>query len=358
MIRSLYVLLLMLVTAAPVAADMTAGLEAFKQGDYAAALAEWQPLAKQGDPAAQFNLGILYRRGLGVAADNGQAIGWFERAGVRGHTTAQYNLGLIYEQGIGVPADRAAALRWYRRAAKVDKAEDGFKAARTRAQFRLADLLLKGNSVNRSAGMYWMQQSAEAGYAEAEFRLALAFASGKDLVRDSAAAARWFERAAVQGHSAAQLNLATMHETGTGVPRDDAKAAQWYTRAAEQNAAVAQVNLGSLYAQGRGVAQDDRGALHWYLRAAQQGALDAYFNLGVLYERSSVLLDEHESYFWYAVAAKGGLKKAGLRLVALREKIGEAEAVLIERRAVAWRPDKERSTDTAKAAKAEKQEIK
>lgn len=355
MIRSLYVLLLMLVTSAPAVADVTTGLEAFEQGDYATAFAEWQPLAKEGDPAAQYHLGILYRRGLGVAADNQQAIGWFERAGVRGHATAQYNLGFIYEQGVGVPADRAAALRWYRRAAK---AEGSFKAARIRAQFRLADLLLEGNAVNRSAGMYWMQQSAEAGYAEAEFRLALAFASGKDLVQDAAAAARWFERAAVQGHSAAQLNLATMLEAGTGVPRDDAKAAHWYTSAAEQNAAVAQIHLGSLYVQGRGVAQDDRGALHWYLRAAQQGAPDAYFNLGVLYEQSSVLLDERESYFWYAVAAKEGLKKAGLRLAALREKIGESEAAVIERRAVDWRPDKNESVNTVAPAELDMQEKK
>ncbi|NKB55446.1 MAG: sel1 repeat family protein [Alphaproteobacteria bacterium] len=340
--RALIALLLLGVVAMPAAADVAAGLEAFRRGDYEAARAAWQPLAESGNPVAQFNIGILYRRGLGVTADNRQAVGWFERAAVGGHTTAQFNLGLIYEQGIGVSVDKAAALRWYRRAAKVTQIDDGFEEARARAQFRLADLLLKGDSVNRSAGMYWLQRSGESGNAEAQFRLALAYAAGKDLVRDSVAAARWFERAAEQGHLSAQVNLATIYETGAGLSRDETKAAHWYAQAAEQNAVVAQINLGSLYAQGRGVARDDRAALKWYSRAANQGALEAYFNLGVLYEHSTELSDEQNAYFWYAVAAKAGHKKASLRLVSLRAKVGDGEAAAIERRAAVWRPQKER----------------
>ncbi len=347
-IRNLIAAALLIFGASTVAADMAAGIDAYKQGDYKAARLAWQPLAEAGDPAAQFNLGILYRRGLGVPADHRQAIGWFERAAVRGHTTAQYNLGLIYEQGIGTSPDRAAALRWYRRAAKKDKIKDGFGKARARAQFRLANLLLTGDSVNRSAGMYWMQQAGEGGFAEAQYRLGLAFAAGKDLARDPGASAQWFERAARQGHANAQFNLATLHETGGGLPRDEAKAAKWYRLAAEQNLAAAQISLAMLYMQGRGVQRNDREALSWYLRAAQSGAPEAHYNLGVLYEKSAALLDEQESYFWYAIAAKSGHKKAGLKLVALRAKIGEAAAAAIERRAVARKPEKRSVADKHK----------
>jgi TPR repeat protein len=344
LLRSLFALLMLSFAAAPATADVATGLEAYRRGDYAAALAAWKPLAETGDPAAQFNLGILYRRGLGVPPDNRQAIGWFERAAVRGHPTAQYNMGLTYEKGIGVPPNRAAALRWYRRAAKTKKPDDSFKPAQARAQYRLATLLLEGDAVNRSAGMFWMQQSGQNGYREAQFQLGLAYSSGEDLPRDSASAARWFERAASQGHAAAQVNLATMYESGTGLTRDDARAAQWYRRAAEQNVAVAQINLGSLFAQGRGVTRDDRAAQKWYKRAAQQDVPEAHYNLGVLYENSPDLADARESYFWYVVAAKSGHRKAGLRMVALREKIGETEAAEIERRAVSWRPVKARNT--------------
>ncbi len=347
MLRVLFACVLVSLASFSAWADVEKGMEAFRRGDYAAAKAEWEPLAKSGDAAAQFNLGILYRRGLGVPPDNQRAIGWFERAAVRGHPTAQFNLGLIYEQGIGVPPDRSAALRWYRRAAKGAKSDDGFRPARSRAQYRLANILLDGDAVNRSAGMYWMQQSGENGYAEAQFQLGLAYVAGEDLPRDPALAARWFERAAMQGHAASQVNLGALYESGNGLPRDEAQAAKWYAKAAEQDIAVAQISLGSLYAQGRGVARDDRAASKWYQRAAQSGVPEAHYNLGVLYENSAELADDRQAYFWYAVASRSGHRKAVLRLVALRGKIDETEATKIERRAAAWRPAKTRKVDKA-----------
>ena len=47
-------------------ADFQKGLDAYKRFDYATALREWEPLAKQGDASAQFNLGLMYRYGRGV----------------------------------------------------------------------------------------------------------------------------------------------------------------------------------------------------------------------------------------------------------------------------------------------------
>lgn len=340
MVRSLLVCLFVAAVALPVAADVAKGLDAFRKGDYATAQAIWEPLAKSGDAAAQFNLGILYRRGLGVEPDNRQAMSWFERAAGRGHPTAQFNLGLIYERGIGVQRNRTAALRWYRRAAKSDPKNDKFRPARARAQYHLSKLLLSGNSANRPAGMFWMQQSASSGYDEAQFQLGLGYAAGRDLPRDPVQAAQWFERAAIQGHAAAQTNLATLYETGTGVPRSARKAAGWYRKAAEQNISVAQINLGSLYAQGRGVPRDDSEALKWYRLAAQSDTPEAHYNLGVLYEKSPELADPRSAYFWYAVASRSGHRKSVLRLVVLRKQIDAQDVKDIERRAAAWRPEK------------------
>ncbi|MFB3079630.1 MAG: hypothetical protein ACE1Y4_16655, partial [Lysobacterales bacterium] len=56
-----------------VQADFQAGKDAYDQGDYATALKEWQPLAKQGDAFAQSNLGRLYQYGLGVPQDYQEA---------------------------------------------------------------------------------------------------------------------------------------------------------------------------------------------------------------------------------------------------------------------------------------------
>ena len=66
--------------AAPAWADFKAGENAHHRGDYATALREWQPLAKQGHAVAQYNLGLLYTNGQGVPKDEAQARQWFEKA--------------------------------------------------------------------------------------------------------------------------------------------------------------------------------------------------------------------------------------------------------------------------------------
>ena len=55
------------------AQDYDAGSEAYRAGDYATALAEWRPLAEQGDADAQYNLGRMYSQGKGVPQDDAEA---------------------------------------------------------------------------------------------------------------------------------------------------------------------------------------------------------------------------------------------------------------------------------------------
>jgi hypothetical protein len=47
-------------------ANFQDGLNAYDKQDYAAALKEWEPLAKQGNADAQNNLGTMYANGKGV----------------------------------------------------------------------------------------------------------------------------------------------------------------------------------------------------------------------------------------------------------------------------------------------------
>jgi len=98
-------------------ADFKAGENAYHRGDYATALREWQPLAKQGHAVAQYNLGLLYANGHGVPKDDVQARQWYEKAAAQGHANAQVNLGSLYDYGRGVPQDFKMAVRWYLRSA-------------------------------------------------------------------------------------------------------------------------------------------------------------------------------------------------------------------------------------------------
>jgi len=98
-------------------ADFQKGLSAARSGDYATALREWTPLAEQGDATAQYNLGVLYDNGWGVAQDYRTAVKLYRLAAEQGHANAQSNLGGMYGNGKGVPQDYVRAHMWFNIAA-------------------------------------------------------------------------------------------------------------------------------------------------------------------------------------------------------------------------------------------------
>ena len=72
--------------AGPAWAGYAEGVAAFERGDYATALREFRPLAKQGDPEAQVQLGGMYQDGRGVPRDYVEAARWFHKAAEQGDT--------------------------------------------------------------------------------------------------------------------------------------------------------------------------------------------------------------------------------------------------------------------------------
>ncbi|HQE88803.1 MAG TPA: tetratricopeptide repeat protein, partial [Verrucomicrobiota bacterium] len=66
---------------------------------------------------AQFNLGICYANGRGVAQDKAEAVKWFRKAAAQNLAEAQFYLGVYYANGLGVAQDEAEAVKWFRKAA-------------------------------------------------------------------------------------------------------------------------------------------------------------------------------------------------------------------------------------------------
>ena len=93
-------------------ADFEAGVDAYERGDYETALKEFRLLAEQGNAEAQYNLGNMYRSGLGMPQDYQEAMKWYRRAAKQGYASAQSNLGLSYDLGQGVPQDYVLAHMW------------------------------------------------------------------------------------------------------------------------------------------------------------------------------------------------------------------------------------------------------
>jgi len=101
------------------AADYQTGLDAGQTGDFATALREWRPLAEQGDAEAQYNLGIMYDSGTGVAQDDVEAVRLHRLAAEQGEAFAQFNLGVMYYLGQGVIQDNVYAHMWFNIAAST-----------------------------------------------------------------------------------------------------------------------------------------------------------------------------------------------------------------------------------------------
>lgn len=116
--------LALLLTVPAAAQDFLKGMEAYWEGDYAAALQEFRPLAEQGDATAQYNLGLMYYDGEGVPQDYAEAVKWYRLAAEQGRALAQHNLGVMYDKGQGVPQDYVQAHMWFNLAASRHKNSD------------------------------------------------------------------------------------------------------------------------------------------------------------------------------------------------------------------------------------------
>jgi TPR repeat protein len=152
--------------------------------------------AEQGHAYAQANLSFRY-----YAANNfPEAFAWCERAAHSKLAWAQYNLGLMYRKGEGVEQSNTEAAYWYRLAATQNFPE---------AQQKLADLYYLGQGVPLSYAQAadWYRKAAENGNAEAQFQLGHLYATGQGVEHDYTHCRHWIRQAAQQGHPQAMREL-------------------------------------------------------------------------------------------------------------------------------------------------------
>ena len=91
------------------------GFQAAEEHEYKKAIAQWEPLAKQGSPEAMFMLGTLYHSGLAGEADEKTAVSLYHKAAESGHLVAQEYLAIGYQEGwFGLKQDRKKARYWHK----------------------------------------------------------------------------------------------------------------------------------------------------------------------------------------------------------------------------------------------------
>jgi TPR repeat protein len=68
------------------------GMASYNRGDYMPAIRLFRPLAEKGNPKAQSVIGVMYRKGEGVARNPLRAFMWFSMAAARGDAKAKAEL--------------------------------------------------------------------------------------------------------------------------------------------------------------------------------------------------------------------------------------------------------------------------
>jgi TPR repeat protein len=253
-----------LLVAMPAWADTAAGMQAFKNKDYAKAFQEWKASADAGHAEAEFDLGLLYAQGLGVKRDLTEAVKWYRKAAEQGNAEAEFALGQMYSRGWGVPRDTADAMRWMQMANAVDS--DGPPTDWA---------LIEGYGLqqDQEQAAYWYKLAADKGHAEAQFNLGRLYATGKGVKHDEEQAMNWIRASASQGYAPAQARLGARYATGLGLPQDDKRAYFWLTLAflhgekSEEKLRVAEVAK----LKPADVAETDQAAQNWKPRKPMAG---------------------------------------------------------------------------------------
>ncbi len=126
---------------------------------------------------------------------------------------------------------------------------------------------------------FLVQPRAQAGDAEAQYRLGRQCFTRASTREELARGVERLQKAAQAGHAKAQTTLGLVYARGMGVEQSPELAVSWLTRAAEQGEPLAQNELATAYAKGWGVSRNLKKAVHWYSLAAASGEPTAEWNL-------------------------------------------------------------------------------
>ena len=148
--------------------------------------------AAAGDAGAQYEIGLRYSDGRGVARDPKQSIAWFEKAAAQGSALAAYRLGSAFEKGVGIDRDPALAMSWYGKAAD---------AGNVRAMHNLAVMSAEGaaGKPDYAKAAQWFGKASTFGVRDSQFNLAILYARGLGIEQSLPQSYTWFAIAAAGG---------------------------------------------------------------------------------------------------------------------------------------------------------------
>lgn len=210
--------------------------------------------ANDGNPNAQYNLGLMYQNGWIVNQNDQIAFEWFLKSANQNYSLSLLEVGLVYHKKadkVKIPFDYQKAFEMYKKAAEQDLSD---------ALNGIGELYLEGhlpegeenlNFINE-AYKYFLKAS-DKGNHMSQCNLGKLFLSGKIGDVNIEKSLEYFNLAASQGNPEAEVSLAKIYSEGKFVPKDDALAARFYKKASYHKRPDAMIEYGKMLLEGRGV---------------------------------------------------------------------------------------------------------
>lgn len=312
------------------AAQTVIGDGLYNEGRYDEAVSWYFRAASQGDPEAQYMMGLCSRSGIGTEKDSAAAARWFLMGAEQGHPQSQNMLGLCLYFGEGISSDLTEAVRLFKAAAEqnVIEAVNNLGVCYKTGRGTLRDM---------AEAMRLFEIAAIRGNADSQLEMGMYYYSlGNE--RDDSNAVQWFRMSAEQGNPAARYFLGLCHRDGRGVAQDAAEAGRLFRLAADAGEHRAQHELGlvSYTAGENGNAEAYAEALNWFNLSAEQGNVEAVCMLGVCYYYGKGTDTDYETAVkLFRIAAEAGHKNSMLNYaVCLENGLGVKKSV---RDAKEWR---------------------
>ncbi len=176
------------------------------------------------------------------------------------------------------------------------------------AQFRLGNLYFEGVDMPSAVAYEWLKKAADQNHPEASYKLACFTGSGNFILNRTDEEVRMMLlKAAELGSVSAQCSLGSYYATGDwSGPRNLEEAAKWYGRAASAGNPDAQYELGFMLLLGEGVEKDTTKAFSLIEEAAKQRHEDAVRLLVDVYRKGSfgIVKNAELADYWAKVATE------------------------------------------------------
>ncbi|WP_417454697.1 tetratricopeptide repeat protein [Kiloniella sp.] len=304
------------------AGSLVDGTLAFKNELYEQALKILLPHAIKGNAEAQYLVGEIYRKALGVEGDEKKGLAWIRKAAEQGHAEAQYLLGFVIENSFGIEYEKNKSIYWYRKAT-----DQGHPKARSRLTFSLfggAFFDGYGSLVDDAIGhkvfevekflrITEMEENfnnadhlAQLGDSNGLVRLGYAYLKGEDRPQDIALAIEYLEKGARDNtdKAIAMHRLGELYSKGKSVPQDFDKAVFWYKKAFDLGVDYAGHDLGELYLNRTDIPDNQDQAFKWFKKSAKAGFHRAQFKLAEYYYKDDENKDLKAAFKWAYLAAE------------------------------------------------------